>query len=131
MYVIALAHEDVDRKPGSCVKKGVLAPSERTSITFLPIECAGVSTGSSTSWSPSSSLQLSLTRVQAAFFATGVQESSLSRLVRDREYDRERTMTPLWLGEGSSSKASGLPSAPWHYKIEVSSESRGFRVNVK
>jgi len=44
MKEMALSHDEVDVKPGSCVKKPVFALSDRTSITGLPSPEFGCST---------------------------------------------------------------------------------------
>mmetsp|Transcript_6978 Transcript_6978/g.22896 ORF Transcript_6978/g.22896 Transcript_6978/m.22896 type:complete len:243 (-) Transcript_6978:216-944(-) len=63
MNEIALSHDEVLVKPGSCVKNPVFAARDRTSITGLPSSEAGRSTGSSTEWSPASSDHESVTLV--------------------------------------------------------------------
>ena len=73
-YVMALMHEDVEVKPGSCVKKPVFAARAETSITMLPIACAGCSTGRSAVWAPSASSQLSVTLI--TFFGRGGSASA-------------------------------------------------------
>ena len=72
MNVMHDSHDDVEVKPGSWVKKPVLAARLRTSITRLPIPSVGSRIGSSALFSsPSASVHVSFTLVDAFLSAPG------------------------------------------------------------